>query len=69
MTHTGAGDKCSRWERGVTVDKARQRLREGERDGEEVRRGGVEVIDRTQETYCALNFAYRLIQLCQFLLI
>lgn len=25
MTHTGTGDKCSRWERGVTVDKPKQR--------------------------------------------
>lgn len=28
MTNTGKEDKCSKWEKGVTVDKSRIELRE-----------------------------------------
>lgn len=58
MTHTGEGDKCSRWERGVTVDKARRRQREGEKNREEVGWGYTDRSDANrQQSYCALNFA------------
>lgn len=71
MTHTGEGDKCARWERGVTVDKPGQELREGEKNRKEVgwgKAGGDrQHSNRAQRSYCALNFACRRIQLCQLL--
>ncbi len=40
MTYIGKGDKCSRWNGGVTVDKPRQKLQEGKRSRKERGWGG-----------------------------
>lgn len=46
MTHTGAGDKCSKWDRGKTVDKTGKRGYKG--TGEERKKEGGEAIDLYQ---------------------